>query len=144
MSEQQRQNPNMRVVIDGEERIATPENTALYIHTNRIFSALDHIFVMNRDDAENAYGHYVFREQMDNFDTIAQHMQNTGYTVHENEEIADCDRNAYERRFGPPELELPTQELTPRQERFVDYFRYLLANGHMHVDKFEGEGALYI
>jgi hypothetical protein len=129
-------------VSDDEIFEATPRNAYVFLHNHEEDERFDHIFLVTSDDPDDVdEGYFCWREGIEYFDDITGMMDDSGFTIIRMERVADGDRAAY---FRHHEVELPTQELTMRQERFVNYFHYLLANNHIDMADFAIEGELFI
>jgi len=127
---------------NGENLECVPENTFCFLYEDTKF---DHIYYV-LEETENGYnGYYIWREMLgEQFETLAKYMIDAGYVVENCEELDQHDRASYYKAY-PDEISLPQRELTPRQERFMSYFNYLLLNGHITSEEFlNGTGELHI
>jgi hypothetical protein len=129
-------------ISDNEIFEATPRNAYVFLHNHEEDSVFDHIFLItseNPDDADEGY--FCWREGVEYFDDITDMMRDSGFTVIEMERVSVGDREAY---FRSHQAELPAQELTMRQERFMGYWKYLLQHDRIMADDFLLGGEMYI
>lgn len=134
--------PQFRFDLGDEVFEANLNNAAVYLHMHDEDSMFDHLFFLTEDDPEHPNkGYYAWRSGIDNFDEVVDAMRDCGFTVIENELVEKGDRAAY---FASHEAELKTQELTMRQERFMNYWHYLLENNHVMPVDFQRSGELFI
>ena len=129
----------------GNENLeCVPENTYCFLYEDTKY---DHIYHMIEETEDGYIGYYIWREMLgEQFDVLAKYMIDAGYVVDNCDELDKTDMEAYYRAY-PDEISLPQRELTPRQERFVEYFSYLLLNGHITAEEFlngTSNGELYI
>lgn len=142
--EKQPKNPNMTFSFNGKEYEANPKNTELYLHTNPLHRIFDHVFIQVSEDEATRKGVPMFRANFGNFDALTEKMTDRGYPVIEKDEVSPNDRDLYVQIFGEPKIELPSFDLTPRQERFCTYFAYILETEQLSPIDFNGEGELKI
>lgn len=122
---------------------ATPSNAVVYLHEGED-SKYDHVYIENQPDPdEDAEFYYIFRRNLSDFEKTLEVMRSKGYTFVELAECSEFDKKQYYKLF-PPESNLKTYELTPRQERFVDYFSYILEKEELAPDDFAVPGDLYL
>ena len=136
MSEKEPQLPYFSLDIGTEILICTPENTLAYLYEDNRY---DHIFYMTRQEEDRMMGYRIFRHLMpEQFDRVVMKMINDGYVVSNEEEIDEVDLDAYKNS-------LPKDpEISPRQQRLVDFLAYILDKEHLTAEDFNGKGELYI
>ena len=133
MSEKEPLQPRFYIDAHKENIECVPENTFCFLYEDTKY---DHIFHVIEDTEEGYNGYYIWREMLgEKFDTLAKYMIDAGYVVDNCDELDEHDMEAYYRAY-PDEISLPQRELTPRQERFMSYFNYLLLNGHITAEEF--------
>lgn len=122
---------------------ATPSNAVVYRHEGGD-SIYDHVYVEQEDDPEEeSKYYYIFRQSVPDFEQTCNVLRSRGFTFVELNEASDLDKEQYNKLF-PPVAELQSYELTPRQERFVNYFKGLLDAEKITPADFDGSGDLYI
>lgn len=137
---------------DGSIFHCNPQNTQAFLHSEQPEG--DHLFpYLKTDDDEVVSGHYIFREQLGNFDVLIGRMAISGYVIHRNEQLSDDDKEAYDEFRARKERNLRLQQalkqesaydLTPRQNRLANFVAYLLLHEHLSAEDFNGQGDLYI
>lgn len=147
MEQEPRQLGPFRLEFDtGQEIVCHRGNTAAFIHSEEPFG--DHLFIrVPAIDDQPETGHYVFREQVTNFDEIVGRMSVSDWSIITAERLEDGDREAYEEFIARKEANLKRMEerkLTLRQNNTVAYLGYLLLNEHLTPDDFTGTGELFI
>lgn len=147
MSEQEPDRRRNIIIIFGETQYeCSPENTAIYLHEG-FDKHYDHIFLIeNTNPDEEEAGVAFFRELIENFDEVVGFMRDREYSFVEKESVANFDKEMYRHYFGrDPLVPEPTPlELTPRQERVVEYLGHLLETEGLVAGDFLGEGDLHI
>ena len=144
MSEKERErNPAgfFLTVIDGEKIYCTPNNSVAYLHEDPQY---DHLFYKTGKVNEEGHeeGYYFWRDFVgDNFDAMIKYMINNGYEVENCIAVSDTD---YQIWLMSHDVELPTVELTERQESKVAWLGYMLKNEILVADDFKGKGDLEI
>ena len=133
---------------EGKRYILGPDNTVLYLHANN--PAADHYYVQfddgELDDEGDAIqrGHYGWREINEDFDEKILNLVQIGCQQVLKPDPSYFDLEQYQARFGHlPEPEPATVveppepiALTPRQERFAQYFAHILLNNHLTPEEF--------
>ena len=85
--------PVLEITMNGEKLLAHRGNTSLFTFIGEL-AVYDHIFIMT--DEENNSGGYLFKNQEIWHDMAGFLFENL-YPMHLNlDEVADCDRNAFE------------------------------------------------
>jgi hypothetical protein len=152
MSEQQpnneRQPKRYYLEYNGERYILGPGNTLPYMHSDT--PGFDHFYVQFNDDEDGEQqGHYEWRETYvragneQEFNEKIINLIEIGCKPKLAKEVSDFDREQFYARFGTNEP-TPKQEykepelitLTPRQERFAQYFAHILLNNHLTPEEF--------
>lgn len=124
---------------NGERLECVPENTFAFLYEDTRF---DHIFYVTQETEEGFNGFYFWREMLgDRFDDLAKYMIDAGFSVENENELQECDRNAYFRSY-PDKITLPQRELTPRQDGRVKWLGYLLTNELLTAEDFEKDCVL--
>jgi len=131
--EQDKKEPSMSIEYQGIKFEMTPENTAAYLHEEE--PNFDHLFYTQ----DGGYL-YLFRRNVSNFDDVAAYMERNGYEINREAFAAEQDKQQYFERYGYPEI--PTRELTPREERKLLFARYLLEHEHITPESFNGTGRM--
>lgn len=146
MSERMPDNREVILKFENAEVRLHPDTTTVYVHEG-FDSAYDHVFYVPETDPEKEQiGHPFFREKIENFDEVLGFMRERGYTFITNEDASNFDKEMYRDIIGRDPLlpEPETYELTPRQERLVEYLGYVLETEQLVATDFEGTGDLYI
>ncbi len=126
---------------NGEKLECVPENTFCFLYEDTDF---DHIFYVVEETEDGYNGFHFWREMLgDRFDALAKYMIDAGYRVENEDELQECDKQAYFRSY-PDKISLPQNELTPRQENRVKFLAYLLEKERLTADEFSGSGELHI
>ena len=126
---------------NGEKLECVPENTFCFLYEDTDF---DHIFYVVEETEDGYNGFHFWREMLgDRFDALAKYMIDAGYRVENEDELQECDKQAYFRSY-PDKISLPQNELTPRQENRVKFLAYLLEKERLTADEFSGTGELHI
>jgi hypothetical protein len=141
MIEREPKEPTLHFKLGEEIVDSTPHNTILFIHNNETEEKFDHVFIFNPDEEDSKEGYFVFRQGVDDFDSLAEHMQETGFTIIQYDESHLNDRLAYYRVYPPEDN---PKDLTPRQEKRVEYLGYLLASDLLTPEMFETPGELFL
>ena len=124
---------------NGQRLECVPENTFAFLYEDTRF---DHIFYVTQETEEGFNGFYFWREMLgDRFDDLAKYMIDAGYRVENEDELQECDKQAYYRTY-PEQIKLPTYELTPRQDGRVKWLGYLLTNELLTAEDFEKDCVL--
>lgn len=95
----------------------TPNNSAAFLHTEE--PEFDHLYY-----TQDGGWMQLYRRSVANFDEVAEFMDNAGYEVHTEAFATQQDKTLYFETFGYPEI--PTRELTPREEKHLKFAKYLL------------------
>jgi len=136
---------------NGQSWDSTAKNTLVYLHDKG--KKYDHLFIQNEDENEESddrvMGLYVFRQDLSDFDSVVSYMRNNGFGVIEKETVAEPDKRNFRQDnplpFAATVVDVsPRYELTLRQERFIELFRYLMDNDRIKPEDFDGRGDLYI
>lgn len=131
----------------GQKAHCTSENTAVFYFAkapnhNHIFISLGEkrgLFLWQRELVER-HGYEIWEKMTNDLQDIDCITQFDDYP-------AQADMAAYRTRFADELEQLSSkaeEPLTERQERFVDYFSYLLENGNITPEDFDGRGNYYI
>ena len=120
----------------------TPDNTVGSIHQeeNETYDYILHV-----TDAGDPF--IFFRESMSNFDDVIEFMLHNKYMVNLENDVKDLTKDFYLRTYGRDpshKTHLTERELTPRQEKLVDFLAYILEKDHLLPDDFKGDGDLRI
>jgi hypothetical protein len=131
--------------LNNERRECLPEDTMAFLPENEEHH---YIFLVDSETEDGYTGRYVWRDFIQEggsaFDDMIKFMMAKGYVVESIDELDEVDMKAY-LASHPDKISLPQRELTPRQERFMSYFNYLLLNGHITAEEFlNGTGELHI
>ena len=127
-------------VVDGEKIYCTPANSTAYLHEDPQY---DHLFYrIGENEDGNQMGYYFWRSFVgDNFDLMIKYMINNGYEVENCIGVSDGD---YQQWLLSHDVELPTVELTDKQEAKVAWLGYMLKHELLVADDFSGKGDLEI
>jgi len=123
---------------DGTEFLCTPDSTHAFIHSEEPDG--DHLFIYKYIEGQKEpVGHFVFREQIANFDSIVMFMDANDFNVMEDARLTEGDRKAYEEFKERQRIARMTKDdihwISPRQEltnkRAVEFLIYLAQNGKL-------------
>lgn len=125
--------PNIEISINGEPFKVNRENTVLFTFIGKL-AVFNHVFLMVDEEREESSvkGGYLFAGQPC-YEELRAFVEENNYPQHINmNEVADCDRDAWETMFqatqkgqkvidttateGPPKYSEPLPELTGRWE----------------------------
>lgn len=121
-------------------------NTYVYSFNEDDFA--DHVFVATSETEDAVAGAYIWKRDVvekhgeDQYQDILYNLGRIGCTFVNLENASDGDMAAYNRRFGGEPVKYTPREITPRQERFIAYFKYLLEHDHITPQSFEMDVAL--
>lgn len=121
---------------DNQNLYCTKKNTAAFLYENPKY---DHIFYMTKSDGENQEGVFFWRNDMPDFDDAVRFMIQNNYQVTSLEFPNPTD---YQYWLNEHDEELPTQELTDRQENRLAFVRYLLDKELLTAKDFEDGGII--
>jgi hypothetical protein len=139
MMEREPEIPKFILNIGEEKVVCTPENTLAFLYEDEQY---DHIFHITKQENDMMYGFHIFRHLLGNdFDILVRRMIDGGYAVSNEEEISESDLEAYKKSLP---VEAHYQDLTPRQERLVEFLAYILDKEHLVAEDFNGKNELYI
>lgn len=117
--EHKNQEPAMFLEIQGVKVELTPSNTAAYVHEEE--PQFDHLFYAS----DGGYLR-VYRQVLHNFDDVVAFMEGNDYEVVYDVFAQPKEKEAYFETYGYPEL--PTREITQREERKLKFAKYLMDN----------------
>lgn len=153
MNQEPRREPTKYFVdYAGERYILGPENTLIYMHTDKKY---DHIYVQFKDDENGEQqGTYMWRldpRYTEQFESMVSNLIVINTTqIHQNE-VSQFDLEQWTARFGNTATEpqnAPSKEivatLTDRQINRANFLGYILLHEHLTADDFDGDGDLYI
>jgi len=125
-------------VVEGEKIYCTPANSTAYLHEDPKY---DHLFYrIGENEDGNQMGYYFWRSFVGgNFDLMIKYMINNGYEVENCIGISDGD---YQQWLLSHDVELPTVELTDRQENELAFVRYLLDKELLTAQDFKDGGII--
>lgn len=132
--------PDFRFNLDGEVFESRPDNTIVFLH-NDTEEQYDHVFLYNPNEEEVTEGYYIFRQSFENFDDVVEEMMERNYTVVHYDESKLNDRLAYFRLFPP---DYKPKEITPRMEKHIAFWGYLLSKDLVTPEDFSQPGELHL
>lgn len=130
--------------LNNERRECLPEDTMAFLPENEEHH---YIFLVDSETEDGYTGRYVWRDFIQEggsaFDDMIKFMMAKGYVVESIDELDEVDMKAY-LASHPDKISLPQRELTPRQERTVNFLAYILEKERLTADDFNGSNDLHI
>ncbi len=144
-NEPKEQGPKFRVETpEGQQYECTPENTTAFIHKDD--PQYDFLFLEEGHEDDGVAGQTFWRDNIDNFDRLLEWMRDHEYPIIDALDVAPVVKEMYQKYKGERASATvkdndPDRHLTPRQERFVGYYAYLLANDRLTAKDFGDNSA---